>query len=101
MVRKRRQTDEIEDDGRVIADMSGVERPSLFGHVPRRHERRNLGPSGEPRGRVRREPAMKLTTKERVWLALGALKAGFLVSMVYVVMLAVVLLVLLLRWGVL
>lgn len=101
MVRGRRQTDEIEDDGRVIADMSGVERPSLFGHMPGRHERRGTAPSAEHRSRAKREPAVRLTTKERVWLALGALKAGFLLSMVYVVLFVIVLLALSLLWGVL
>lgn len=101
MVRGRRQTDEIEDDGRVIADMSGVERPSLFGHMPGRHERRGTAPSAEHRSRSKREPAVRLTTKERVWLALGALKAGFLLSMVYVVLFVIVLLALSLLWGVL
>ena len=100
-MRRRRQTDEIEDDGRVIADMSGVERPSLFGHAPGQRGRSGAEPPDAHVNRARREPAVKLTTKERVWMALGALKAGFLVSMVYVLLLAVVLLVLFLLWGVL
>ena len=29
----KRKKDDFEDDGRTIADMSGVERPSLFGHI--------------------------------------------------------------------
>ena len=78
----RRRTDDFEDDGRVIADMSAVERPSLMGHLPERR-----GPA-EPR--APRRPKVELTTKERLWMMLGALRAGLTVGCVYVVFLGVI-----------
>lgn len=90
----RRHTEDPEDDGRVIADMSGVERPSLLGHM---HRLEGTGATGR---RQERKVWAELTVRERVWMALGALKAGCAVSMIYVVFLAVVIGVLLLIWGV-
>ena len=89
----KRRTDDFEDDGRVIADMSAVERPSLLGHVPRRGDRQTAEPA-EPR-----RPKVELTTKERIWLALGALRAGLTVGCVYVVFLGVVIFGLLALWS--
>lgn len=93
MASKRRDKDDFEDDGRVIADMSAVERPSLLGHVPRRGDRQTAAPA-EPR-----RPKFELTTKERIWLALGALRAGLTVGCVYVVFLGVVIFGLLALWS--
>lgn len=89
----RRHKDDFEDDGRVIADMSAVERPSLLGHAPRRGDRQTAEPA-EPR-----RPKVELTTKERIWLALGALRAGLTVGCVYVVFLGVVIFGLLALWS--
>lgn len=93
---RRRRTDDFEDDGRVIADMSAVERPSLLGHAPGRG-RGTEAPGERPRGR--REPEVRLTTSERVWMALGALKAGLTVGCVYVVVLGLAIVVLLALWS--
>lgn len=82
----KRRTDDFEDDGRVIADMSAVERPSLVGHLPER------------RPKERRRPKVELTTKERVWVALGALKAGLAIGCIYVVVLGLAIAVLLGIW---
>ena len=87
----RRHTDDFEDDGRVIADLSAVERPSLLGHVPER--RRDVEP------RAPRRPRVELTTKERLWMALGALKAGLTIGCVYVVVLGLVIVALLALWS--
>ena len=86
----RRRTDDFEDDGRVIADMSAVERPSLLGHAPQRR------PDAEPR--ASRRPRVELTTKERLWMALGALKAGLTIGCIYVVFLGVVIVALIALW---
>ncbi|WP_072374868.1 hypothetical protein [Thermophilibacter mediterraneus] len=91
---RRKHTDDLEDDGRVIADMSAVERPSLMGRQPVR--RSPDEPAREGRGA--RRPKIALTTKERVWLALGAMKAGFVVSMVFVAFIGAIILVLLALW---
>lgn len=97
MGRRETRKDDFEDDGRVIADMSGVERPSLFGagRPPRRE-----GPRAEAPAR-RREPDVRFTTTERLWMALGALKAGLLVGLVYVVFLGLVIVALLAIWNIL
>ena len=86
----KRRTDDFEDDGRVIADMSAVERPSLLGHAPQRR------PDAEPR--ASRRSRVELTTKERLWMALGALRAGLTVGCVYVVFLGVIIFGLLAFW---
>ena len=87
----RRRTDDFEDDGRVIADMSAVERPSLLGHAPARRPE-----ADEPRSP--RGPRIELTTKERLWMALGALRAGLTVGCIYVVFLGVVIVALIALW---
>ena len=86
----RRRTDDFEDDGRVIVDMSAVERPSLLGHAPQRR------PESEPR--APRRPRVELTTKERLWMALGALRAGLTVGCIYVVFLGIVIVALIALW---
>lgn len=97
MGRRETRRDDFEDDGRVIADMSGVERPSLFGvgRPPRRE-----GPRAEAPAR-RRESDVRFTTSERLWMALGALKAGLVVGLVYVVFLGLVIVALLAIWNIL
>ena len=91
-----RHEGDVEDDGRVIADMSEVGRPSLFGaEAPRRRAGRER-PDRERQGH---EPEVELTSKERLWIILGALKAALSVSLVYVVFLAVVIGILLLVWS--
>lgn len=113
--RGRRHEDDFEDDGRVIADMSGVERPSLFGvRAPERSGggrgaggRFGGASHGDAAGRddaarrdaARREPEVKLTPKERLWMILGALRAGLTISLVYIVVIGVILLVLIGIWS--
>lgn len=119
--RGRRHEDDFEDDGRVIADMSGVERPSLFGvRAPERsgvgrgagghlngggrfggaHDGANAGrDDAARRDAARREPGVKLTRKERLWMILGALRAGLTISLVYIVVIGVILLVLIGIWS--
>ena len=94
MGRRETRRDDFEDDGRVIADMSGVERPSLFGagRPPRRE-----GPRAEAPAR-RREPDVRFTTTERLWMAL---EAGLVVGLVYVVFLGLVIVALLAIWNIL
>lgn len=114
--RGRRHEEDFEDDGRVIADMSGVERPSLFGvRAPERSGggRDGDGRFGGPRygdaasghdevarrDTARREPDVKLTPKERLWMILGALRAGLTISVVYIVVIGVILLALIGIWS--
>ena len=59
-----RKRDEFEDDGRTIADMSGIVPQRTF--LPRRKPREDA-PSGE---------GFDLTPKEKRWAALGLMIAG-------------------------
>lgn len=90
---------EEEDDGRVIADMSGIETPSLFAPFSGRKKRRE----GEvPKVKNDRPwEDSSLNKKERFWYTMGALKAALLIGLAYLAGLAAVILLLLLLWKVL
>lgn len=70
-----------DDDGRSFADMSQVERPSFFGHIPGLNDRKDRA------SKVRRTaaPEDEMTRQERRWCVLGALKASLLIGLAYVV----------------
>ena len=84
----RENKDAFEDDGRTIADMSGVSRRNLFGFVPRGNAPAPVArpESDAPSGDV------AFTRKERVWAILGALKAVLLIGLCFAVGLALVIL---------
>lgn len=100
----RREWDD--DDGRIIADMSGIERPRLF--VPRTGGRES---SAEQKfDSLQREPKEQ-TVKERFWeneseftpqerrmYALGALKAALLIALAFIVGLGAAVWLMLLAW---
>lgn len=93
MARKRKEYED--DDGRTIADMSGVSRPSLIGHLPRPHRT-----SGETeRHRPTALPEDEIPAKTRMWYMLGALKAALLIALAFIVGLGLLVLLLLLIWG--
>lgn len=93
MARKPREYED--DDGRTIADMSGVSRPSLIGHLPRAHRT-----SGEPEGRRPGAlPEDEIPAKNRMWYMLGALKAALLIALAFIVGLGLLVLLMLLVWG--
>lgn len=79
MARKRKTYDD--DDGRTIADMSGVSRPNLFSA--------NL-PEGDVRDPAPEEPDHpwedhSLSRQERSWFIFGALKAALLIALAFIV----------------
>ena len=74
-----RKRDEFEDDGRMIADMSGIVPQRTF--LPRRKPREDA-PSGE---------GFDLTPKEKRWAALGAMKAVLMIAGAYLLGLGVLL----------
>ena len=89
MARKPRIYDD--DDGRTIADMSDVSRPSLMGRrAPERPEdplsRESSGGSDD-----------YIPPEDRKWYVLGALKAALLIGLVFIVGLGLV--VLLFLWA--
>ena len=92
MVRKSRIYDD--DDGRTIADMSGVGHQPVF--LPRRPQRRTPDRTEDDRAVPPREEDL-LTPQERRWYVLGALKAALLIGLVFIVGLGLV--VLLFLWA--
>ena len=107
---------DAEDDGRTIADMSGVERPSLFGHIPGEGADYGYG-HGDPAGGVpsspgsrhrggfggahgrREQERLDLTPEERRLAVWQALKYSLAIGSVYVVGLGLLILLLLWLWG--
>ena len=72
----------FEDDGRTVADMSGIEHDSIW--LPRRRKQGHT-PAQQPQQAADRpwEEDPQLTGKERLWAILGALKATLLICGVY------------------
>ena len=68
----------FEDDGRTVADMSGIEHDSIW--LPRRRKQGHT-PAQQPQQAADRpwEEDPQLTGKERLWAILGALKATLLI----------------------
>ena len=77
MSRKRVYDD---DDGRVIADMSGVERPRLW--IPRL-PRGQSGPPEQTEDKQQWESSF--TPDERRMAVLGALKAALFIALVFII----------------
>ena len=90
----KRKREEFEDDGRTIADMSGVGHQPVF--LPRRPQRRTPDRTEDDRAAPPREEDL-LTPQERRWYVLGALKAALLIGLVFIVGLGLV--VLLFLWA--
>ena len=89
-----RRRDDFEDDGRTIADMSGIgPAPTLR---PHRRKAGTLPP--EPANDRSWEQAPDWTSKEKFWAVLGAMKATLLIAGAYLAGLAVLLLILFLLW---
>lgn len=80
MARKRKIYDD--DDGRTIADMSGVSRPQLF--TVRRIEDEESKPGVPEEADDRPWEDKSLSKKERSWFILGALKAALLIGLAFV-----------------
>ena len=78
----------FEDDGRTIADMSGVTRRNLFGFVPRENKPAKSYSSVS----VSTNDSSTYTRKERLWAIFGALKAVLLIGLCFAVGLALVIL---------
>ena len=89
-----RKHEEFEDDGRTIADMSGIgPAPTL-----RPHRRKSDVPAPETANDRPWEQAPDWTRKEKFWAVLGAMKATLLIACAYLAGLAVLLGVLFLLW---
>ena len=95
MARKPREYED--DDGRTIADMSDVSRPSLLGHLPYRTRIRKPTDGAYSPEHVLQKDDM--SAKTRLWYMLGALKAALLIALAFIVGLGLLVLILLLIWG--
>lgn len=96
---------DFEDDGRTIADMSGLERQNLFFPKPRR--RRPPAAAPAPQQREPEEDSgggpvpwqSSLTPEERRISIMAAIHASLLVAFVYIIGLGAVILLLLWLWA--
>lgn len=81
----------FEDDGRTIADMSGVERPGLFSS-----RNRDVEPEAEREDRAwENQPISK---KDSRMYAAGALTAGLIIAAVFILAGAIVIAIMLAVW---
>ena len=97
MARKKRVYED--DDGRTIADMSGVSRPHLMDNHPVPAAREPAGEEdGSPRADRPWESNNELTPAERAAVVLGALKAALLIGLAFIVGLGAVVLLMVLLW---
>ena len=84
---------DFDDDGRTVADMSGLERqPVLLPRLPRR-KKENAVPE-QPDA----QPELQLTPEERRSYVGGAIGAGLLLAGIFIAAGAVVIALLLLFW---
>ena len=88
-----------EDDGRTIADMSGIERQPTF--LPHFHRKRSdfSAPDAPVRTTARGSAAGELTREERNAAIRGALKAGLLIAGVYILAAAALIVAMQLLWS--
>ena len=89
-----------EDDGRTIADMSGIERQQTF--LPHFHRKRSdFSAPDAPRANDRpwESAAGELTREERNAAIRGALKAGILIALAFLAGGALLILAMQVFWG--
>ena len=87
-----RKREELEDDGRTIADMSGVTRRNLFGFDPNALRSAAGMEKNRQSGPVSPAEGDGLSRKERIWAIMGAMKAILLVGLCFAVGMALVIL---------
>jgi hypothetical protein len=82
---------DFEDDGRTVADMSGITRQNLF--LPRMPRKNGpVSTKQEPESSPSDRPweDTSLSKKESLWYALGALKAALLIALAFLLGLGLV-----------
>ncbi|MCH5261559.1 MAG: hypothetical protein J1F42_01460 [Lachnospiraceae bacterium] len=95
-----------DDDGRIIADMSGIERPRFI--VPRIRDRKSFAERGSASSQresgeqnvIERswEKESEFTPQERRMYVLGALKAALLIALAFIAGLGAAVWLMLLAW---
>lgn len=88
-----------DDDGRTIADMSGVSRPSAF--LPRREKapRQENREDSQKGGFLIEENTQPFTREERRMYIFAALRASMLIAGAFIVGLGAVILIMILAWS--
>lgn len=102
MMKKKNKKVYDDDDGRTIADMSGVEHPSMFGHMPKQTESKQVRIPEETENSNSSRPweeEFSLTKEERKWYVLGALKAAMMIGLAFAVGLGLIVFLLTLIWS--
>ena len=85
-----------DDDGRVVADMSGLERqPMLLPRLPKR-KKENAATTPEDAGS--QQPELQLSAEERRSYMAGAVGAGLLIAGIFIAAGAVAIALLLFFW---
>lgn len=90
----KRRREYPDDDGHVIADMSGIERQRLW--IPRLGGRQP-GPA-RPEAGERQDWESSFTPEEQRLAVLGALKAALLIALAFIIGLGAVILLMVLVW---
>lgn len=92
MARRKKTYDD--DDGRTIVDMSGVERPSMFGHMPASGKKDPVFSAPEEKPERPWEES-GYSRSERRAAVRGALTAGLLIALAYILGLGILIAILL------
>ena len=85
-----------DDDGRVVADMSGLERQPML--LPRLPKRKKENAAATPEDAGAQQPELQLTAEERRSYMAGAVGAGLLIAGIFIAAGAVIITLLLLLW---
>ena len=87
-----RKREDFEDDGRTVADMSGVSRRNIFGFDPNALRSAASAESFRRNAPVSPGEGDGLSRRERLWAIMGAMKAILLVGLCFAVGMAAVIL---------
>ena len=85
-----------DDDGRTIADMSGLERQPIL--LPRLPKRKKENAAATPEDAGAQQPELQLTAEERRSYMAGAVGAGLLIAGIFIAAAAIIITLLLLLW---
>ena len=84
-----------DDDGRTVADMSGLPDRSLLGSWTGIRRKKTVEP---PAGNGRSTPVEPIDRETRRWAVLGAMKASLGIGLIYVAVFGIVILLMVLLW---
>ena len=103
MAKKKREYDD--DDGRTIADMSGVERPNLFTFRSTQSLRQGTPPSSEEGdasepdySKYYNRSTDEMSRKEAFMAIMGSLGAALLIAGIFIAVFAVAIVLMLIFW---